>query len=173
LKTGITTDQKLCEWLDAPFLGSTAFIRLNFLDHARKEGKRSGGFPFTLWVTHGNGGTGKIGAPLTKLENIATYWDADMFLMGHHTKEVVGAINRISAKWHPQGHKLVHRKIMLVGTGGFSKSYVEKSKEGNIPRGSYVEQGLMSPAALGAPIIRIRPFRDENRCWSPEVTVEI
>lgn len=63
LKTGITTDQKLCEMLDAPFLGTTAFIRLVFRPTGTKDG---GGPKVTLWVTHGCGGGMKANAPTGK-----------------------------------------------------------------------------------------------------------
>lgn len=171
LKSGTTTDQKLCEMLDAKFLGSTAFVRLNFIKGGGGKG-RSGGYPLVIWAAHGSGGSGKIAGPLSKLENILPYWDADIFLAGHHTKQVVGAINRIYPYFHASGDKLVHRKLMLVGTGGFAKGYMEGSKEGQVPRGGYVEQGLMNPAALGAPIVRIVP-RMEGEVWAPEITAEI
>lgn len=176
LKTGETTDQRLCQLLNTTFLGTAAFIRLVF-EIANSYGR----YNITIWAHHGCGGGMKTAAPLNKLENIAPYWDADIFLLGHMTKMATAPVNRISPRWHGRGAPdLVHRKIMLVGCGGFSKGYVEKARQGRVPMGGYVEQKMLNPASLGAPIIRIEPHVlsvggkiNRNRIWSPEVRVEL
>lgn len=151
LKTGETTDQRLCQLLDTRFLGTAAFLRLQFVLGQRRSN-------VTVWAHHGCGGGMKAHAPLNKLENIAPYWDADVFLVGHLTKQATAPVNRVSPRWHGHGAPdLVHRKIMLVGCGGFSKGYVVGAKQGRVPMGGYVEQRMLNPAALGAPIIRITP----------------
>lgn len=151
LKTGETTDQRLCQLLDTRFLGTSAFLRLQFVLGSRRSN-------VTIWAHHGCGSGMKAHAPLNKLENIAPYWDADVFLIGHMTKMATAPVNRVAPRWHGHGAPdLVHRKIMLVGCGGFSKGYVERAKQGRVPQGGYVEQRMLNPAALGAPIIRITP----------------
>ena len=59
--------------------------------------------------------------------------------------------------------------------------------QGRVPRGSYVEQRMLNPATIGAPIVKITPKFDyslksgatalregvKNGVWSPEVTVEL
>jgi hypothetical protein len=175
LKSGETTDQRLCQLLDTRFLGTAAFIRLQF---QTSDTDRSN---VTIWAHHGCGGGMKSAAPLNKLENIAPYWDADLFLIGHMTKMATSPVNRVSPRWNGKGGPdLVHRKIMLVGCGGFSKGYVEGSKQGRVPMGGYVEQKMLNPAALGAPIIRIKPTLldrgdgpTRSRTWAPEITVEV
>ena len=178
LRTGDTTDMRLCQMLGAKFLGTCAYIRLVF----RSNGSR---FSIVLFVHHGCGGGMKMSAPLNKIENLLPYWDADVFLLGHSTKQAAAPVNRIMPRWHGFGARdLVHRKIYMVGCGGFSKSYVEGAKQGQIPMGNYVEQRLLSPASLGAPLIKIVPIvkyrrygpRKEGRgssTWEPDVTVEL
>lgn len=168
LKTGETTDQRLCQLLDARFLGTCAFVRLLF----QAGGSRAG---ITLFVHHGCGGGMKSSAPLNKLENLLPYWDADIFLLGHMTKQAGAPINRISARWHGNGGPdLVHRKILLVGCGGFSKAYDLNARQGRVPMDGYVGQRLLNPASLGAPIVKVVPaFRDSGREWAPEITVEL
>lgn len=180
LKTGETTDQRLCQLLDTKFLGTSAFIRLQFL---LKESLRAN---LTIWAHHGCGGGMKSAAPLNKLENVAPYWDADIFLLGHMTKMATAPVNRISPRWHGRGAPdLVHRKIMLVGCGGFAKSYVVGAKQGRVPMDDYVGQRMLNPASLGAPIIRVTPAlvyaeqpkrngkRVQSSAWNPTITVEI
>lgn len=174
LKAGDTTDQRLCQLLDTQFLGTTAFIRLRF-----SFGKVSQG-EITILATHGCGSGQTPAAPLTKLTSWANYWDANVFIIGHMTKMASAPINRVFASWHGKTPHLYHKKIMLVGAGGFAKGYIERSKQGQVPRGGYVEQGMMNPATLGSPIIRINPTIDEKRedgvrqrLWAPDITVEL
>jgi len=169
LKTGMTTDQYLCEMLKARFLGTSAIIRLQ-LTYAKTHR-----CTVTLWVHHGTGGGMKACAPLNKLENIAPYWSGiDVFLMGHTTKAPVVPINRVEPRWG-QGNgspELVHRKVYFVSTGGFSKSYMTDVKSGRIPRGGYAEQRMLNPSVLGAPIIWIK-LRQTSTTLYPEISVEV
>lgn len=175
LKYGDTTDMRLCEMLDAPFLGDSAIVRLVFEAHGR-EG------PVTLWAHHGAGSGQKGYAPVQKLEN-AVYpdWEGiDIFLMGHMTKQAAEPKNRARPRWRTRGphDELIHRKILLAGTGGYSKGYIEHHKIGRVPSGSYVEKRMLSLTVLGAPLIRISPWfhgagRSEKVMWDPEITVEV
>ena len=178
LRTGDTTDMRLCQLLDAKFLGTCAYVRVIFRN-------RTSRFSLVLFIHHGCGGGMKMAAPLNKIENLLPYWDADVFLLGHMTKQAVAPVNRIMPRWHGHGAPdLVHRKVYMVGCGGFSKSYVEGAKQGQVPMGNYVEQRLLSPASLGAPLIKIVPVVKYRRygartkgkiaaTWEPDVTVEL
>lgn len=154
LESGATTDQKLAELLETKFLGTCAYVRLVFVDGVRHAS-------LLLWTHHGTGGGAKAHAPILKLENLAPYWEADIFLIGHMTKMAVAPIPRVEPSFGPQVSKLRHRHIYLVGTGGWLKGYAEESKVGQIPRGPYVEQRMLNPVVLGAPTIVCQPR------WSP------
>lgn len=176
LLTGETTDQYLCSKLLAPFLGTSAYIGLVF---DMPAGMRT----VTIWATHGAGGGQKVHAPVLKLENMATSWDADIMLVGHMTKRAVGVVERCYPEWGTKGGAAIrHRTMHLVGCGGWLKGYQHGSRQGNTPRGGYVEQKMLTPVALGAPFIRIRPHvrrvdrlksggKDE-RFWEPDIRVE-
>lgn len=183
LKTGDTTDMRLCQLLGAKFLGSSAYIRVLFNMNGCVGS-------VVLFVHHGVGGGGTAGAPINKLEKLAMGWEgADVFMMGHTTKMPVTRMQRPYPRWH--GHNspdLVHRDILLVNTGGFSKGHVVGSKQGQVPRGYYPELGMMNPAALGAPILKIEPYFPTkqtttrvkgkasvkvSRMWTPRLTVEL
>jgi len=182
LKTGETTDQRLCQMLDARFLGTSAYIRLQFRQSANLKGN------VVLWAHHGCGGGSTSGAPLNKLEKAFARWEgADIFLMGHTTKGPADRIPRPYPRWHGHGAPdLIHRDVLLVNTGGFSKAYVVNSREGRTPRGGYAERGMMQPSSIGSPIVLIRPARSykgagrsqsrsfrNNGEWSPEIRVEV
>ena len=178
LRTGDTTDMRLCEMLGARFLGTCAYIRTIFHNGPSK-------FTVTMFVHHGCGGGIKMSAPLNKIENLLPYWDADIFFLGHMTKQVAAPVNRITPRWVGLGAPdLVHKKVYMVGCGGFSKGYDYVVKQGQVPMGGYVEQKLMNPTSLGAPIVKITPgvkwYRHGSRklgkhgsMWAPEITVEL
>ena len=186
LKTGETSDQRLCQLLDAKFLGTSAYVRVSFVKKQCVKGHSPPTFNITFFVHHGSGGGSKAHAPLLKLENLLPYWDADIFLLGHMTKMAVAPINRITPRWvGPAAPDLVHRKIHIVGCGGFAKGYDLGAMQGTVPMGGYVEQKMLNPTMLGAPIIRIVPRvvqremprqngkRVKRITWSPEITVEV
>jgi hypothetical protein len=168
---GGTTDSWLAEKLKTVHLGTTAYVGLRF---KTAYGNRT----VNIWGTHGCGGGGRCTAAVSKLEGIAAAWDADLMMMGHATKKGAGEIDRMYPQWGRRRHFLAARTTHLVGTGGFSKGYIEHSRNGGVPRGSYVEQGMMRPTVLGNPLIFIKPhFVDKTkdgeriRYWAPEIEV--
>lgn len=175
LKSGMTTDMRLCQMLDAKFLGTSAMIRLVF----KGSGKTGN---VTIWAHHGvGGGMATTSAALNKLTRMATHFRADIFLMGHITKQTVEPQDVVEAVWSGRGEPhLIHRVRLLAVTGGFSKGYQVRRKDGIVPRGNYVEQGMMAPAALGGIKVRIVPkwgrqgqSHSEAKHWLPEMSVEI
>lgn len=161
LRAGYTSDMKLAELLRAPFAGTSTFVRLRFIINKHFRGS------VTIFASHGCGSGQKSFSMLNKLENIAPYFDADLFLIGHFSKMASSTLNRLSPRWGGSGAPdLVHRKIVLVGTGSFSKGYEVGAKQGGIPQGSYVETRLLAPAVLGAPLVYIRPNRHDK--WDRE-----
>lgn len=182
LMTGQTTDQYLADKLQCPFLGTSAYVGLQW--DLGTYGHRI----ITLWAHHGAGGGQKTHAPLLKLENLLPYWDADIFLIGHMTKQAAAPVSRVFPVWTSKVPVLRDRKVYLVGTGGWLKGYEERSRHGTTPRGGYVEAKMLNPVQLGAPIVTIRPKiispstrirsaherRDvRERIWTPEIKVEI
>lgn len=164
LQTGKTTDQLLCELLRTTFLGTSAYISLTL---SPSPGSRAL-LRYLIWLHHGQGGGSKAHAPLLKLENLTPYWEGDLFLVGHMSKMGAVPINRVHPVFSEKGtmpNRLSHRKIYLVGTGSWAKGYEEQSRQGNTPRGGYVETGMMNPVALGAPFITVVPrmVKAENR----------
>ena len=158
---GSTSDTRIARALRAPYLGSCAFISLNF--NGRVGGNTHRSQRCVIWCHHGTGSGMTPHAPLTKLTNVMQYFEADIYLIGHQTKRPVVPVPRIYMSDHTPP-KLIARKKILAGTGGFTKGYEAGSVNGGgRPEGSYVEQGLMSPVSLGSVLLKVRPvFGDRS-----------
>jgi hypothetical protein len=173
LKDGTTTDMRLCEMLDAPFLGTSAFVRLRF---GRRNSNSTGNV--SIYCHHGTGQGQRAGSPLNKLDTMAAYFDADIILMGHVTKKVGAPLDRISCVWAKNGPRLIHKTVLIAATGGFSRSYQLNRLDGSVPRGNYVEQKMMVPAALGGIVVRVTPewrqfVGDADLLWHPDIKIEL
>ena len=164
LKDGTTTDMRLCERLKATFLGTTGLVRLGF----KTPGHYKARISVVIWVHHGtgNGQTGYY--PLTRLEKKSAEWEqVDVFAMGHTTKMVTEFQNKVYPRWSP-ALDLSHRKVILMGTGGYSKAYVLGAMQGRIPRGGYAEQRMLNAAIIGSPVLHVRP-----RIYEGHVSVDL
>lgn len=177
LKSGMTTDMRLCQMLDTKFLGTSAMIRLVF-SRVRKSAVKDRG-NVVIWAHHGIGGGQRAGSPLNKLDLLPAAFDADIFLMGHSSKKVAAPLDRVQAVWSGRGKPhLIHRTIIIANTGCFMKGYQEGRRDGVVPRGNYVEQRMLHPLALGGVLVRIAPRwgrhkSSDNRTWMPDLSVEL
>lgn len=136
---GSTSDMWLCDMLDAPFLGTSCYAKI----------EPAG---FALWAHHGTG-AGILPTPgLNKLYHTsAGLQGADVYLMGHNTR--LGAVRLARPYPNAAFDDLTHHDVLLVNTGGFSKSNVVGHAKGRIKRGDYAEQGMMTPSPLAAPLV--------------------
>jgi len=156
-RDGTTCDTRIAKALNAPFLGSCAFVRLRF---GRNKHSR---LTCTIWCHHGQGGGSKVSAPLNKLENLMPYFDADIYLIGHQHKKVGAPVDQLyMTKKRP--YDIKHRTKLLACTGGYLKGYWRNSMVGggHFPRGNYVERAMHTPVALGCPILYVRPVHTEH-----------
>lgn len=169
---GGTTDQTLAGLLGAKFLGTSAFIRLQFT-----RGSQDGSSSVLIWCHHGVGAGQTPAAVLNKLKNIAAGFEADIYLMGHLPKKVVEVTDRLTSVWPVNTNPYtVHRTKVFAGTGGFMKGWVPQGRQDGIPRGGYPEQGMMPPASLGGIALRVRPRWKSvggREMWVPDISVEV
>jgi hypothetical protein len=174
LEDGTTTDQHLARWLKTAFLGTTVGIGLKVENFQGSSASCN----VDIWATHGCGGGTTAAAPVNKLEKVSPSWHVDLMVMGHMTKKAHAEIDRVEYYWGKKQHFLRHRTMHLVGAGGFSKGYMERTQNGKVPRGSYVEAGMMRPVVLGNPLVFITPNiydkvkeGERVRYWSPQIEV--
>lgn len=167
-----TTDQLLADLLEAPFLGTSAAIRLVFARSLSKTNHPSTG-AVIIYAHHGQGGGTTAGSGLNRIARTIPSFDADIYLMGHHHKVGATPQDHIKAVFPPNGKPhLVHQTKMLVTTGSFLKGLVVGRRDGLVPRGGYAEQSMMNPLTLGAPIVRVRP-RWKEGLWLPDINAEV
>ncbi len=139
---GRTSDMLLAERLNTRHLGTSCYVNIQPAD-------------VTLWAHHGQGGGQLPSSPLNKLYHVAAGLEgADVYMMGHTTKASCVRLSRPYPVWKPRP-QFIHRDILLVNTGGFSKSNVVGHRRGGIPRGDYAEAGMMTPSPLTAPLIHV------------------
>lgn len=172
---GTTSDMRLAGFLGCPFLGDCAIVNVKFIDPDRLERGHRKPPEMNIWAHHGRGNGTLQSAPLNKLERMANFWeDVDVFLLAHHHKKVTAKLQRIRPIFLPSGkHKLVHRNIIIAGTGGFLKGYMAGSTDGKgRPSGTYVERGMMTPVALGGVVIWARPRYEGHAMW-PTVDIDV
>ena len=161
LKTGETTDMRLCQLLGAPFLGTCAKINMRIHLGKPQHGNKCS---IVLWAHHGVGSGQTPAAALNRLKQEATHHEGiDVFLTGHNTKSPVDRFPKLYTRWNGRGSPVeLHRDVHLVSTGGFTLSRMQGAKQGNVPRGGYAEQRMLVPSSIGAPFILIFPKITES-----------
>lgn len=175
---GDTSDMRLAKMLKTVHLGTAAYVRLRY---EKSDGNWN---EVLVWCHHGVGSGTRAGSAATKMELLPAYWDGDIFLMGHHHRKFAVPMDRVVPAWPKVGvqpPRLLHRTVMLVGTGGFLKGYPAQHRIGNIPRGTYVAQRLLPPVALGGVLVKIRPrWKQPSRSegprtgyWLPDISAEV
>ena len=155
---GTTSDTRIAEALDAPFLGDSALSRLTFARSYRGKAK-STKVKFDIYSTHGTGSGQTQAAPLAKLEKISGAVDADLYLINHYARK--GAVPRDKLFMDQKG-RLQHKTIYMVATGGYMAAYEEGSNKAGRAQGSYVEKAMLTPTTLGGTIIRLTPERSQK-----------
>ncbi len=154
---GSTSDTRFAEWLDAPYLGDCAIVRLHFKDEG--SGKRAK--TIKMWAHHGNGGSGVLPTAIyNKLYHQKVRYPAvRLFLMGHVPQLGHVVLEGLDAEGSIGKPHLTHEDTHLVATGGFSRSYQQGSRFAGRPQGGYAEKAMMPPAVLGGALITITPER--------------
>lgn len=148
--TGETSDTRICKELGAVYLGSSAFVDINFKDNSRHKAN------LRIWMHHGGGGGQKVSSISNWLENRAAYFpDADILVAGHQHKVGAWPIPAITVR---DSH-IVSIPRWLIGSGSFLRGYLQGSQVNGFPKGNYVEQKGLPPVALGYVAITVRPTR--------------
>lgn len=170
---GTTTDVRLAQYLKAPFMGTSAYVSLEF-DPEGENGKRSsvGKQRINIWCHHGRAGGKLIASPINQLEHVVKGFDADIYLVGHHHKASAARISRIYPSFGKRVGMLRHQTSYLVACGAYLRGWVPGHQADGRAGGLYAERGMMNPLALGGVRIWIRPYVIHG-IGKTEITVEI
>lgn len=160
---GTTTDTRICRALNTQFLGDCAMIRcvMNTTPNSPIDRTRA----VTFWLHHGEGSGETIGSPVNKMTRVALGFDADVFMMAHyHRKGVFDLAPELSMATKPP-YRLVARERKAILTGAWLRGYVEGSKQagGSRAGGTYVEQKMLTPLPIGAPLVYLEPYEESRR----------
>ena len=141
---GTNTDTRLAARFGGPYLQWLSMLTIKF-PGSKLEAK--------VLSTHGQGSSSTMTGPLKQGEKLMASWpEADVVLVGHHSRKVGYPIDPLVDR---EG-KIRSKRRILALTGGFCRGYLEGAS-------TYVEEGLMQPLNQGAPIIFIRPMDSEKR----------
>lgn len=133
---GTTSDSRIARALRTEFWKGSVWLKL---------GRTRIMDDFTVLAFHGDGSSGAPSGALRKLESVASGFEADICLMGHHHKLAVSKRDRL---WH-DGSEVRHTTQTLVCTGSYVKGYVEGQE-------TYVERKMMVPVTLGGALIYVK-----------------
>lgn len=135
--------------LKSPLLGYDGWVMLQFTRKTPNQTcEKSQITTYLIYVSHGFGGARKSGAKVNRLEDVASYMDADIIILGHEHKKII-APPIIKLTLTKEG-KLCYRKQIAVMAGSFLRGYTEGAT-------SYVERKGYSPADLGIVKIMLKP----------------
>jgi len=136
---------KMWEAFKKPLLKDSAMTRLCFDDG---KGHRSA---FEIFSTHGSCGGRKGGAKINRLEDMITFADADVYLMGHNH---IKATETKSTLYLDHQMNLKVKKRILAVTGCFLHGY----KEGIT---SYIEKWGFPPTDIGVVKLMFNPRKHD------------
>lgn len=159
-KSGETSTNRMCQHLNAKYLGGVSIIRLVFII---KDGKKCAVDIYAHHTAGSRGGSGrKVGSSINKLEDMADVWNVDIVLAGHDHKMNIGFPVRM---YLDQRMLVKQKEIFLIRTGSFQKGWVPD-------KAGYVPTFNGKPNFLGCPIIKLIPSRI-TRSHGDEVKVKI
>jgi hypothetical protein len=149
LSNGRTTDQYLAEQLEAPYLGTSAFI--DVLTPTARE-------PLRIFVHHYWAAGRTPGAHLHEAHRRLATHRAHVLALGHCHRLGVEATVELSTAVDDNGSpRLVAQPRAILFAGSYTRHWAQGSQFGGAPQGTYAEQKGLPPAVLGAPYLMCRP----------------
>jgi hypothetical protein len=135
--SGHDPSRAMAKMLDIPYLRYGAFLRL-----------KVGDIGYTVYATHGGSGAATSAGKLNAVKKLATWVDADIYLMGHMHDLLVDSSIR---KTLDLRNKVVRdRRQTFCVTGSFLTF-----------EDSYSEMKGYSPGRIGSPRIRLSGVEDD------------
>lgn len=134
-KYGINLVEQLANRLGVKYLGPVGFIELKLREST----------PIVILACHGHYTGVKKGGAVNKIQDLAAFFDADIYLMGHVHKRFFDKDEYISVR----GGKIIHALRSFGLTGHFLRTYVADID-------TYGERRLIQPGRVGTITIKIQ-----------------
>jgi len=168
---GFSEARMLARAMECDWLADMAHIRVRL-------GREMSPSPvLNIYCHHGLGGGRRAGSGLLRLEDMVPFFpEGDIYLMGHNHTKVNTPLDPLHTA--PNG-VLYHRTKILARTGSWLRGYRgQPPPANNVPdietRGSYIERGCMSAAALGGIVIGVGQRQvKEAEVWTPDLHVAV
>lgn len=132
-----------------PILKDAAITRLRFVQDCKSTNPPS--YLYDIFSVHGNVGGRKGGAKVNRLEDLCSFFDADIYLIAHSHIKVTESKSML---YVDRKLNLKRAKKVLAVTGCFLNGYTEGS-------GGYCEQWMLPPTMTGVVKISLRPFQHD------------
>ena len=177
---GTTTDTRLCQALNAPYLGDGAAKVILQMAYTPKTSVGRRGRPERklteahIWLHHGQGANKVPGGGVSPLYHISSRIFAHIYLMGHrHSKE---AVKLPWVNHHVTKNGVVHEyhlNRVLAVCGGFLAGYKMGSVgPTGLPAAGYIEKAMLPPTALGGLMLYVRP-KMHHETGMPLIDVDV
>lgn len=124
-----------------------AYIFLRFGEQSGHRKHRK--VPYTILVTHGNGGGKTVGAKANRLADLVSIADADIYLYGHTHQNMAFKEGFLRVDWHNNYLQMVDR--LFVNSGAF------------LDWGGYAEQNQYRPSVIATPHIFMDGYK--RKMW--------
>ena len=140
----------LCLRLGVKNLGYDSMIRWQF-----RRGKGGPVATIIVFASHGTIAGRKQGGKLNRMMDVATNFDADLYLWGHGHTQVAG--RRVEIGLAPGGKLHLQERLKLgLMTGTYRRTYQEGTLD-------YSEKFAHDPSPIGTPRVVIRPWAVPRR----------
>ena len=133
--------------LEDKYSDGMAYIFIRFGEQDSHHNFRK--VPYTILVTHGNGGGRSVGAKANRLADLVSIADADIYLYGHTHQNVAFKEGFLRVDWRSNTLSMVDR--LFVNSGAF------------LDWGGYAEQNQYRPSVIATPHIFLSGT--ERKMW--------
>jgi len=132
---------RICRALDLKYAGYSCFIKIKCKPKTHQRN-------LVIFAHHGWQGGRKTGASINAVENLAQYWEADVYLVGHSHK--LWSTREVRITWAGE------HKVVFANTGTFLQTCTDKTT-------GYGEQAGYPPQKLGVIKIKYYPYAENLR----------
>ena len=134
-QVGIDPVRFVCNKKKVRYRSGEAYVTIKLGSHGKSRGK----IMYTLFVTHGVGGSRSAGGKLNNLMRLAEIVVADVYVQGHQHDPVIKP--RVINEWSSQGNAIVQHKQVFVVTGSC------------LERGGYAVAKAYPPVLTKSPVL--------------------
>ena len=144
---GTTSTMRLCQALNARYLGNKAIVRIIL-----KKGNEKTKLEYLVY--HGRGGGQTAGACFNVLEkDLASLEGVDAVISGHDHSKGHRPVSRVYTR---PDMTIADKTIHLIKTGSYQTSYTQGQR-------SFATQRGMRAVPLGTPFITLMPYRERGK----------